>query len=224
MGNLISVAIEATKIKEENIVDNFIGNINTDFCKLEKIHKKSGYGCLLKTRFAELDEIRNSEELKCILDQMIHAGFKAHDAKNNYMEISCQLNDISASIMKKVDIFVSKQKSFCQKFARKEKVFKFDFNEKLFDEYAKENDMNSPLKWDNIHNIVSFSFFRSTLKFETIMASAEYSISLFNYIKSNNISYEQLFDHFNSTFDKYIDFACENYPFFKNYFKEKFKK
>ena len=61
MGYLIQIKLEATKIKEEKIVDDFIANIKTDFCNLQKIHKKSGYGCLLTTKFATLDEINSSQ-------------------------------------------------------------------------------------------------------------------------------------------------------------------
>lgn len=219
MANLISVCLEATKIKEESEIDAFIKNINTDFCKLQKIYKKSGYGCLLKTKFATVEEIKNSDELKFILNKMIDIGFKAHDAKNNYLTITCSSNGISKTIQKKVDLLVLNMKPFCQRFARKDKVFSFNFEEKYFYDLAR-NVHKSPIKWSE--NEISFVFFRSTLKFETIMASIEYVESLFQFIDSQNISYESLFEHCSLVARNYINYANTHFLYFANYYKEKF--
>ena len=56
MANLISISLEATKIKEEEFVDKFISNVNLDFCTLEKIHKKSdkSFAKFLKTSLKNL--------------------------------------------------------------------------------------------------------------------------------------------------------------------------
>lgn len=221
MGYLIQIKLEATKIKEEKIVDDFISNIKTDFCNLQKIHKKSGYGCLLTTKFATLDEINSSEEFRFVLQQMTSLGFKAHDAKNNYMHIVYKTDgNICNSYSKKVDLFILNNKELCKKIARKDKVFNFNFTEKYFAGLANNHDNlgKPPIIWSE--NDAKFVFFRSTLKFETIMASVEFVKTLFDFA-DNGFTFEMLFDNNDKANYKYIDYIKSNSMYFMDYYYER---
>lgn len=224
MANLMSLSLEATKIKEENTVDEFISNTNTDFCKFEKIHKKSGYGCLLKTKYANIEEIHNSEEFRVLLEKMNEYGFKAHNAKNNFMCIGYDINNINKSTLKKVDLFINYTRNFCQKIARKEKVFKFDFAEKRFDVLGANASNRYPLVWNLDNNIVNFVFFRSTLKFETIMATLEYVKTLFDFFQTDVATYDMLLENFGGLFESYISYIKQNTTYFYGYLEEKYGK
>lgn len=220
MENLISLNLEATKIKEEAVVTNFIDSLtNLELCELKGIHKKSGYGCLLSTKFATFEELNNSEEFRFVLDQMNALGLKAHNAKNNYMKIVYKTNGYALSELKKVDLIILNNRELCKRVARKDKVFNFNFSEKMFVDLAKTAYYNNPIKWSD--NSAEFVFFRSTLKFETIMASIEFVKTLFEFVHNNNISYEMIFECMSTTTAKYVQFAFDNSVYLKNYFQER---
>lgn len=220
MGNLISLNLEATKIKEETVVTNFLDSLtNLELCKLKGIHKKSGYGCLLSTKFTTFEELNNSEEFRFVLDQMNALDLKAHNAKNNYMNIIYKTNGYTSSELKKVDLIILNNKELCRRVARKDKVFNFNFSEKMFADLAKTVVHNNPIKWSD--NSAEFVFFRSTLKFETIMASIEFVKTLFEFVRNNNISYEMIFERMSTTTVKYVQFAFDNSVYLKNYFQER---
>ena len=220
MANLISISLEATKIKEEEFVDKFISNVNLDFCTLEKIHKKSGYGCKLSTKQATFEELNSSEEFRFILDSLSQNSFKAHDAKNNYLTVSYTVDNSTVNIFKKIDLFILQNMDFCQKLARKDKAFHFNFSEKMFEDLGLNESNNRPVSFNR--NEIVFRFFRSTLKFETIMATVEFVKTLYYFILEKQITYEMLFEHSQSLLNKYIKFAKENSIYLNNYLAEKF--
>ena len=154
---------------------------------------------------------------------MTELNFKAHNAKNNYMYISYYFDeDVARNILNKVDLFVIGSRIFCQKFARKDKSFKFNFYEKTYCDLGTTTYENAPIAWNHCDHCAKFVFFRSTLKFQTIMASIEFVKTLFDFVSNEKITYDGLYEDFRSVFERYINFACKHSLYFEEYLKTKF--
>ena len=205
-----STMITASKIPNVELVTELTQKYsNIDFLKLKKYEPKAKYGFAFETKMAKLSDIKNSKVFIDILTDLNNIGAKAHNAKNNYMHITMDLTNIDTKIKKRVSYFLLKNIKLCRAIARKNKKFDFHFNEVNYFDLDKNINLNKmPWKWGE--NTICFCFFRSTLKFSTILASIEFIKSVFDFFVFNQVLLDDLFENTQEVYKKYMDFIFLN--------------
>lgn len=125
---LYSLEIQASKSPEYEYITTLINNVDNYFTYFKPFVAKQKTGLILGTHWADFNTIKNSEEFQFMLNKMEEIGLKGHNAKNNFMQIKIK-NNIDPKVMKKIHLFLIKNKMLCRTIARKSKVFNFNFNE-----------------------------------------------------------------------------------------------
>ena len=214
--NTFQIILQATK-GETELIDKFIAETKSDFFKFAK---RDEHSIIMTSKFECLDYFKQSEEFHYLLDAMNGIGLKAHNAKNQYLSVNFVITSYHERTKHKVDYFISKTKDFCRKIARKDKTFKFNFNEVPHINLCKNTIRHYPIEW-NSNGTVSFLFFRSTLKHSTIIATLEFVKSLFDFFETSNVLFDELYENFSNVEKKYQEYVAENYTSLLEYEKHR---
>lgn len=183
------IEIEMAKCTNINNANKFIDFAKNYYifqlCKNDRPVQDIGLN--LFSNFFTFDEFKNNSD--CILDILKNAtsaGFKAHDAKNLYFRVILwSKNPFDKITKRKIDLFVHGHSDFLKKFSRRTNTNKIKYNsDKSYQQFGNDIiDKKLPVNFLN-DNEIAFNIFRSTMNFQTILASIELCHIIFNFCKN----------------------------------------
>lgn len=214
---VFNVTMQLAKCENEDIAKEFCNNHGHPFfvfCKDSHISQQ--YGIKIKTHSGSLDYHKEIFNVwKKLSSDATRVGFKAHEAKKCWFTVAFDKgNIIDATLLRKIDLFMINNYEYFKKLSRRERNNFSLSNNKMHNELGVNQRDNDAIKYNR--DDISFNFFRSTLKPETILSTIELCHSVVHFLKDNQIVFDDLYDNNNTVFSSYKRFI-NNYEYLSDY-------
>lgn len=215
----MGVELEVGGAENKEKVFDFVKNAQFDFFYYKNDGSIPDFGVEIVSHPATLGFHKSSKShWKNILNRAIKRGLRGFEYKECGLHVHINKNYFSNDDCAKLDLFVNNYSRFFRKLSRRRSSYA-EYRHKHYMFIGKyDGDRMSAINFSN-NDTIEFRIFRSTMKYESLMATLELVHAVSNFVKNNG------FDSFivskNETILNFVNFITnQNYTYLISFLKE----